>query len=210
MISEEIRAGKAGGATEAAWLDEDFGPLAPRNIYGVTKLEAERLCRRVHDETGLAVLILRTGRFFPEEDDTHRDLSGENTQGQRVPQPPPHRRGCRRGACRGAGKGAGARLRHLHPLRAAALRRAEECEELIHDAPAVIARHFPDAPDALCPRGLVAARLASTGSTIRRAPSGGWASAAAPISPPCSTRSQRGGRIALRPRSLLCLAQGDG
>ena len=46
MISEAIRAGKAGGATEAAWLDEDFGPLAPRNIYGVTKLAAEQLCRR--------------------------------------------------------------------------------------------------------------------------------------------------------------------
>src|SRR5436190_7837512 len=38
MISEAIRAGKAGGAAEAAWLDEDFDPLAPRNIYGVTKL----------------------------------------------------------------------------------------------------------------------------------------------------------------------------
>ena len=78
MISEAIRAGKAGGATRAAWLDEDFGPLAPRNIYGVTKLEAERLCRRVHDEHGLAVAVLRTGRFFPEDDDTHRDLSGPN------------------------------------------------------------------------------------------------------------------------------------
>ena len=37
MISEAIRAGKAGGASRAAWLDEAFGPLEPRNIYGVTK-----------------------------------------------------------------------------------------------------------------------------------------------------------------------------
>ncbi len=78
MISETIRAGKAGGARRAAWLDEEFGPLAPRNIYGVTKLAAERLCRRFHDEKGLAVAVLRTGRFFPEDDDTHRDLSGPN------------------------------------------------------------------------------------------------------------------------------------
>jgi UDP-glucose 4-epimerase len=29
----------------AVWLDETFGPLEPRNIYGVTKLAAEALCR---------------------------------------------------------------------------------------------------------------------------------------------------------------------
>src|ERR1043165_3975695 len=57
MISETVRAGRAGGATSAFWLDEDFGPLAPRNVYGATKLEAERLCRRVHEAHGLAVLI---------------------------------------------------------------------------------------------------------------------------------------------------------
>jgi len=78
MISEEVHAGKAGAATQAAWLDESFGPLEPRNIYGVTKLAAEQLCRLHHRMHGLAVIILRTGRFFPEEDDTHRDLSGPN------------------------------------------------------------------------------------------------------------------------------------
>src|SRR4051794_11033448 len=62
MISETVRAGKAGGAEKAFWLDEDFGPLAPRNIYGATKLEAELLCRRFHDAHGLAVMVLRTGR----------------------------------------------------------------------------------------------------------------------------------------------------
>ncbi len=62
----------------AIWLDEDFGPLAPRNIYGVTKLTAENLCRIWSADTGLACIVLRTGRFFPEEDDTPGDLSGEN------------------------------------------------------------------------------------------------------------------------------------
>jgi nucleoside-diphosphate-sugar epimerase len=75
MISQDIRA-EAGEA--AVWLDESTGPLAPRNIYGVTKLAAEGLCRLHAIEHGLNCVVLRTGRFFPEEDDTHRVLSGEN------------------------------------------------------------------------------------------------------------------------------------
>lgn len=75
MISEVIRA-EAGQA--AVWIDEATGPLEPRNIYGVTKLAAEGLCRLYHLEHGLACVVLRTARFFPEDDDTHRDLSGPN------------------------------------------------------------------------------------------------------------------------------------
>ena len=69
MISREIRAGTSGGARKAAWITEDFAPLLPRNIYGVTKLSAEQLCRLFHELHGLPTLILRTARFFPEEDD---------------------------------------------------------------------------------------------------------------------------------------------
>ncbi|MGL4289040.1 MAG: NAD-dependent epimerase/dehydratase family protein, partial [Phreatobacter sp.] len=39
MISSAIRAGRAGGMREAAWLTEAMPP-EPRNIYGVTKLAA--------------------------------------------------------------------------------------------------------------------------------------------------------------------------
>jgi len=147
MISEQVRAGKAGGADRAFWLDEGgeaAGPLAPRNVYGATKLEAERLCRRVHDDHGLAIIVLRTGRFFPEEDDTHRDLSGEN---------------------RKANEFLNRRLtvEDAADAHVAALERApalgfdtfilsapppfvrEDCEMLIRDAPAVIAHRFPDA-----------------------------------------------------------------
>jgi UDP-glucose 4-epimerase len=59
----------------AIWLDESSGPLAPRNIYGVTKLGAEGLCRVYAAEHGIACVVLRAARFFPEEDDTHRTLS---------------------------------------------------------------------------------------------------------------------------------------
>ncbi|HJU15914.1 MAG TPA: NAD(P)-dependent oxidoreductase [Stellaceae bacterium] len=75
MISQTIHQ-ETGAA--AVWLDESLGPLAPRNIYGVTKLAAEGLCRLHFLEYGLNCVVLRAGRFFPEEDDARRELSGPN------------------------------------------------------------------------------------------------------------------------------------
>jgi nucleoside-diphosphate-sugar epimerase len=149
MISESIRAGEGAAAT---WIDESLAPLEPRNIYGVTKLAAEQLCRLYHQLHGLPVLVLRTGRFFPEEDDTHRALSGENMKANELL----HRRLTVEDAA----------AAHL-----AALERApqigfdtfilsaptpfarEETHQLKRDAAAVIARHFPDAPALYAARG---------------------------------------------------------
>jgi nucleoside-diphosphate-sugar epimerase len=55
-------------AAPAAWIDESVVPL-PKNIYGVTKTAAEDLCQLFHRNEGLASIVLRTSRFFPEEDD---------------------------------------------------------------------------------------------------------------------------------------------
>jgi UDP-glucose 4-epimerase len=52
----------------AAWVTEEVTPV-PRNIYGVTKAAAEDLCQLFHRNHGLACIVLRTSRFFPEEDD---------------------------------------------------------------------------------------------------------------------------------------------
>ena len=52
----------------SVWVTEDLAPI-PRNIYGTTKVAAEDLCELFHRDHGLACLILRTSRFFPEEDD---------------------------------------------------------------------------------------------------------------------------------------------
>jgi UDP-glucose 4-epimerase len=52
----------------AAWVTEEVTPV-PRNIYGVTKTAAEDLCELFHRKLRLSCLILRTSRFFPEEDD---------------------------------------------------------------------------------------------------------------------------------------------
>jgi len=54
--------------TPAAWVTEEVTPI-PRNIYGVTKTAAEDLCRLFHRKRGLSCVVLRTSRFFPEEDD---------------------------------------------------------------------------------------------------------------------------------------------
>lgn len=52
----------------AAWVTEDVMPI-PRNIYGVSKVAAEGLCELFARRHGLATIILRTSRFFPEADD---------------------------------------------------------------------------------------------------------------------------------------------
>lgn len=52
----------------AAWIDETVQPV-PKNIYGATKIAAEGLCELVARTDGLPVIVLRTSRFFPEDDD---------------------------------------------------------------------------------------------------------------------------------------------
>jgi UDP-glucose 4-epimerase len=54
----------------AAWVTEEVAPV-PKNIYGVTKAAAEDLCQLFHRRHELACIVLRTSRFFPEEDDDH-------------------------------------------------------------------------------------------------------------------------------------------
>src|SRR5262247_4054026 len=68
--------------TPAAWVTEDVTPV-PKNIYGVTKTAAEDLCELFHRKHRLACLVLRTSRFFPEEDDhkeTRESYDDENVK----------------------------------------------------------------------------------------------------------------------------------
>ena len=62
-------------AAPAAWITEDVRPV-PKNIYGVTKAAAEDLCQLFHRNQRLATMVLRTSRFFPEEDDDKDVRSG--------------------------------------------------------------------------------------------------------------------------------------
>ncbi len=62
-VTGTLQAGQA-----AVWVTEDLPPI-PKNIYGTTKLMAENLCELFFRERGLSVVVLRTSRFFPEDDD---------------------------------------------------------------------------------------------------------------------------------------------
>ena len=143
MISERIRAGLSGGARRAAWLTEDMSP-EPRNIYGVTKLSAEHLCRLFHIEHRLPVVILRTARFFPEADDMAHAIaqSDENTKANELL--------FRRLSVEDAAEAHVAALNKAPALGfgtfivcAPTPFSPDDCAELIRDAPAVVARYFP-------------------------------------------------------------------
>jgi len=149
MISQAIRDETA---DRAVWLDEDAGPLEPRNIYGVTKLAAEELCRLWHLEHGLNCVVLRTARFFPEDDDTHAVPSGPNLKANEFLN--------RRLTVEDA---AAAHLAALDRAPAIGFGRfivsaptpfdRNDAPALMHDAAAVIAGRFPDAPELYAARG---------------------------------------------------------
>jgi UDP-glucose 4-epimerase len=64
----------------AAWITEETKAI-PKNIYGVTKNAAEDLCQLFYRNHHLPCLVLKTSRFFPEEDDqesVRRLYSDEN------------------------------------------------------------------------------------------------------------------------------------
>ncbi|MFS2028400.1 NAD-dependent epimerase/dehydratase family protein [Massilia sp. CT11-137] len=149
MITQAIRDETA---PAAAWLDETSGPLQPRNIYGVTKRTAEELARLFHAEHGLPVVVLRTARFFPEDDDTHDHLAGENMKANEFL----HRRltveDCALAHLAALEKAPAIGF-GLYVVSAPTPFGRADAALLKTDAPAVIARHFPDAASLYAARG---------------------------------------------------------
>lgn len=146
MISRKIRDGLTAGAKKAVWMDETIEPK-PRNIYGVTKLAGENLCRMFHQSHQLPIVVLRTSRFFPEEDDQAHKIkqTGENTKVNELL--------FRRLDVQDAA------LAHLVALNKAdkvgfgiyivsakTPFSPDDCQELVQNAPKVVEKYFPEYP----------------------------------------------------------------
>lgn len=147
MISQKIHAGLKAGAGQAQWIDETLQPLLPRNIYGVSKLAAEHLCRMFHQQHQLPMIILRTSRFFPEEDDMSDAIphSEENTKVNELL--------FRRLTVEDAAESHVFALNQAREMgfdtfivSAKTPFQPQDCQQLLQDAPSVVARYFPDYP----------------------------------------------------------------
>jgi len=131
----------------AVWVTEELTP-EPRDIYDVTKLTAEQLCRIIHQEHGLPVVILRTSRFYPQPfaelaiHRLHRGLDVRDCAGA-------HRLALESQVPFG-----------LYNVSARSPFQLEDLEELGRDAGRVIRRRAPEVAELLARRGVpVPARL---------------------------------------------------
>lgn len=148
------RALTPGPGEPAAWITEDVRPVV-RNIYGATKVAAEDLCELAHRDDGLPVVVLRTSRFFPEGDDrddvraayADANLKANEFLYRRVDIADvvsAHLRAAARAPEIGFGR---------YVVSATTPFTRGDLAELAVDAPAVVARLFPDQPDVYAARG---------------------------------------------------------
>lgn len=149
MISQAIRDERADAAV---WLTETSGPLRPRNIYGTSKYAAEQLCRLIHAEHRLPVVVLRAARFFPENDDSNHALSGENLKANEFLNRRLTVEDCARAHL--AALEQAPRIGFgLYIVSAPTPLNRADAHTLKQDAAAILTRHFPDAAAVYAQRG---------------------------------------------------------
>ena len=137
-----------------AWIDENVTPV-PKNIYGVTKTAAEDVCELFHLNHGLACIVLRTSRFFPEQDDNREMRSAFDPDNLKVNEylyrrvdiedaVQAHIHAMQRAAALGFGK---------YIISASTPFKKEDLQQLRTTAPHVVERLFPDYPAEYARRG---------------------------------------------------------
>jgi UDP-glucose 4-epimerase len=138
----------------AAWVTEDLKPK-PKNIYGVTKTAAEDLCELFHRDHGLACLVLRTSRFFPEDDDEPAKRDNFNDDNMKLIEylyrrvdiedaVDAHLLAMEKALAIGFGR---------YIITATTPFTLDDLPELNANAPGVVARYFPDVDAVLATRG---------------------------------------------------------
>lgn len=125
----------------AVWVTEDLIPQ-PRDIYDVTKIAAEDLCRSFSEKHGLPCTSLRVSRFFPEPEYLmviYRLYRGIDV----------------RDAAEAHILAVKAKSKRYNVFNISALSPFSENEthELLHDAPRVLLRHFPSLDRQFAQRG---------------------------------------------------------
>ncbi len=128
-------------AERAVWVTEDLLPK-PRDIYDVTKLAAEGLCEAYANEYDLPCISLRVSRYFPESDDLtaiYRLYRGVDVRDAAEA----HILAMEKDM---AGYG-------VFNISAQSPFSAGETDDLLHDAPSVLSRHFPKIKEAFAQKG---------------------------------------------------------
>jgi nucleoside-diphosphate-sugar epimerase len=128
-------------AHEAVWVTEDLTPR-PRDIYDITKLAAEEVCRLFAQDRDLPIICLRISRFFEQAPDlmaAYRLYRGADVRDI------------------AAAHVLAARNQDIEfdifTISARSPFQREDTRELLTSAPAVIRRNYPDAEDVFRAQG---------------------------------------------------------
>ncbi|HEY7093472.1 MAG TPA: NAD(P)-dependent oxidoreductase [Ktedonobacterales bacterium] len=126
---------------EAVWVTEDLTPR-PRDIYDITKLAAEELCRLFARDHGLPAICLRVSRFFEQSPDlmaSYRLYRGADVRDIAAA----HLLAARNQDI----------AFNIFTISARSPFQQEDTAELPTDAPAVIRRYYPEAEEVFRAQG---------------------------------------------------------
>jgi len=125
----------------AVWVTEDLFP-EPRDIYDVTKIAAENLCKIFTQKYGLPCISLRISRFFPESEylmTVYRLYRGVDV------------RDAANSHLLALEKGKNGY--EVFNISAASPFSRDETYDLFHDAPSILLHHFPNVDNLFAKRG---------------------------------------------------------
>lgn len=126
---------------EAVWVTEDLTPR-PRDIYDITKLAAEELCRLFARDHGLPAICLRVSRFFEQTPDlmtSYRLYRGADVRDI--------------AAAHALAAWNQDIAFEIFTISARSPFQHEDTAELLTNAPAAIRRYYPDAEDVFRTQG---------------------------------------------------------
>jgi len=128
-------------SNKAVWVTESLRPK-PRDIYDVTKIAAENMCRLMSETHGLPCLSLRVSRFFPEQEDLmfiyrlYRGVDVRDAAAAHILSLEVDIRGY-----------------DVFNVSARSPFSEDETPQLLHDAPSIIRRHFPSVDEVISRKG---------------------------------------------------------